>query len=70
MSYFTIHHFNADSYDSFSIKYGGKGKDSDVSVHSGALGVIGIIMVKGAKSLFNIDLINVFNTLSTLILVY
>lgn len=50
----------------FHLKYGGeKGRIAMIGTF-GALGVIGIILVKGARLLFDVDLINIFNTLNTL----
>lgn len=49
----------------FQLKFGGdKGRIAMLGAF-GALAVIALIIVKGAKAIFNIDLVHVFNTLPT-----
>ena len=49
----------------FQLKFGGeKGRIAMIGAF-GILAIIGIMVVKGAKAIFNVDIVNVFNTLPT-----
>lgn len=49
----------------FQFKFGGeKGRIAMIGAF-GILAIIGIMVVKGAKTIFNVDIVNVFNTLPT-----